>query len=121
MSWSPVEYQAYLIRRHAGRPPTSKRNGEHEPEHTLHDGILSDCRRRGWIAFHGSMAHRTRRIKGEPDFCVLADRGRVFFVEVKSKGGKLSKPQREILALAKHLGHQVHLVKSIGDWFTLTR
>ena len=47
-------------------------------------------RRRGWIALHGSMAERTGRTLGEPDLVILADGGRVLFVECKSRRGKLS-------------------------------
>src|SRR5512146_2355709 len=61
---------------------------EHEGD--LHNQILDECRRRGWIAFHGSMAKATARTLGEPDFTILADGGRKFFVECKSKTGKLS-------------------------------
>ena len=30
-------------------------------ERTLHDQIFDECRSRGWVAFHGSMAARTHR------------------------------------------------------------
>ena len=63
----------------------------HEAE--LHEQIFDECRSRGWIALHGSMAERTCRTLGEPDFVILADGGRVLFVECKTRTGKLSPAQ----------------------------
>lgn len=44
-------------------------------ESELHEQILAECARRRWIVFHGSMAHRTFRTPGEPDFVILANQG----------------------------------------------
>lgn len=40
-------------------------------EYKLHEFIIAECKRRSWISFHGSMAHKTFREKGEPDFQLL--------------------------------------------------
>ena len=82
----------------------------------LHYDILDYCRQRGWIAFHGSMAHRAHRTVGEPDFIILGDDGRMWLLECKSKTGKLSPPQAALAAMARHLGHTVHLVRSMNDF-----
>jgi hypothetical protein len=68
------------------RPPAGRQEGV-EREADLHEEIFDECRRRGWIALHGSMAERTCRTLGEPDFVILADGGRVLFVECKSGAG----------------------------------
>ena len=44
-----------------------------EREAELHEQIRADVARRGWIGFHGSMAHRTHRTVGEPDWVIIAD------------------------------------------------
>ena len=88
-------------------------------ESDLHEAIFDECRRRGWIALHGSMAERTCRTLGEPDFVILADGGRVHFVECKSCHGKLSPAQAALKHHAEKLGHTVHVVRSIGDFLAL--
>ena len=86
-------------------------------EASLHEEIFAECRRRGWIALHGSMAERTCRTLGEPDFVILADGGRVLFVECKSRMGKLSPAQFALKHHAEKLGHTVHVVRSLEDFF----
>ena len=90
-------------------------------EDTLHDAIVDECKRRGWLFFHGSMAHRAMRTKGEPDFTICADRGRVFFIEAKTKTGKLSREQLGVKAWAAKLGHTVHVVRSIREFREVVR
>ena len=68
-------------------------------EASLHNFILEEVGRRGWLAFHGSMAHRTHRSVGEPDFQILTGWGGLLLLEVKSARGKLRPEQ---LALAHH-------------------
>ena len=85
-------------------------------ESDLHEEIFAECRRRGWIALHGSMAERTCRTLGEPDFVILADGGRVLFVECKSRNGKLSPAQAALKHHAEKLGHAVHVVRSMKEF-----
>jgi hypothetical protein len=85
-------------------------------ETKLHEEIFDECRRRGWIALHGSMAERTHRTLGEPDFVVLADGGRVLLVECKSRNGKLSPAQAALKHHAEKLGHTVHIVRSLVEF-----
>jgi Holliday junction resolvase-like predicted endonuclease len=87
-----------------------------ERESELHEAVFDECRRRGWIALHGSMAERTCRTLGEPDFVILADGGRVFFVECKSRSGKLSPAQAALKHHAEKLGHTVHVVRSLVEF-----
>lgn len=85
-------------------------------ESKLHDAIIAECRHRGWICFHGSMAHRAMRTLGEPDFTILADRGRIFFIEAKTRTGKLSREQLGLQLWAENLGHKIHTVRSLADF-----
>lgn len=95
------------------------KNGEVNREADLHGEIFDECRRRGWIALHGSMAERTCRTLGEPDFVILADGGRVLFVECKSQSGKLSPAQAALKHHAEKLGHAVHVVRSLEEFLKL--
>lgn len=87
-----------------------------EDESPLQSQIAKDCLHRGWICFRGSMAHRTWRTEGEPDFVICADGGRVLLVEAKTRKGKLSAHQLAIQAWARKLGHTIHVVRSFEEW-----
>ena len=89
------------------------------PESGLHAKIIAECKRRGWIYFHGSMAHRAMRVAGEPDFQILADHGRVFLIEVKSREGKLTPAQLGLKLWAEKLGHTVHVVRSFKEFLDI--
>ena len=84
-------------------------------EKDLHAQILGECKRRGWLVFHGSMAHSTFRTPGEPDFVILAQ-GRTFLIEAKTAKGKLSTAQLAVQAWAGGLGHKVHVVRSFAEF-----
>jgi len=88
-------------------------------ESDLHEAIFDECRRRRWIILHGSMAERTHRTLGEPDFVILADGGSVLFVECKSRTGKLSPAQTALKHHAEKLGHTVHVVRSLEEFLKL--
>lgn len=88
-------------------------------EARLHQDILTECRRRSWIAFTGSMAHRTHRSIGEPDITIICDGGKVLFVECKSKTGKIRPEQAALIAWAAKLGTTVHVVRSFKEFLSL--
>ena len=85
-------------------------------EHELHGAILDECKRRGWVVYHGSMAHRTRRTVGEPDFVVAASDGRTYHIEAKTRSGKLSMDQRAMMADLSRLGHTAAVVRSLEEF-----
>jgi hypothetical protein len=87
-----------------------------ERESELHEEIAAECRRRGWLVFHGSMAHRARRTPGEPDFEIVCEWPRVLLVECKARDEKPSRDQQAVAAHARKLGHVVHLVRSVGEF-----
>lgn len=78
-------------------------------EEILHNEIIDYCKDRRWLYFHGSMAHATKRTLGEPDFTILTEKG-VFFVECKTKTGKVSVNQRDVIHWARSLGITIHVV-----------
>lgn len=88
-------------------------------ESDLHEQIFAECRKRQWIAFHGSMAERTHRTEGEPDFLILCQGGRQLLVECKSRKGKLSPAQLAIKTWASQLGHTVHVVRSFEEFLII--
>lgn len=85
-------------------------------EGELHNEIFDYCRSKGWIPLHGSMANRTHRTEGEWDFTIVADNKRVFFIECKKKGGKVTTEQAGLIMQAARLGHQVYVVYSMDDF-----
>jgi len=86
------------------------------PESELHNKIIKHCRDNGWIYFHGSMATRTHRTIAEPDFTILCDRSRVFFVECKSATGKLTPEQLALKVWAEKLGTTIHTIRSYAEF-----
>ena len=91
------------------------------PESELHNKIIKHCRDNGWIYFHGSMATRTHRTIAEPDFTILCDRGRVFFVECKSAAGKLTPEQLALKMWAEKLGTTIHVIRSYVEFLEVTK
>lgn len=90
-----------------------------EREETLHYEIMDFCRDRGWQFLHGSMSERTHRTLGEPDFVILANAGRVYFVECKSRTGKLRYEQAAFIANAVKNGHAVHVVDCMAQFLAI--
>jgi hypothetical protein len=108
--WTTDDLRRFLERGSAAAAAVEASTAEHED--VLHYAILDECARRGWLAFHGSMAHRTHRTTGEPDFVILVAGGRLLLVEAKSRQGKLSPIQQARIAHARKLGHVIHVVRS---------
>jgi len=116
--------QAYAIyeAKHAKIPrlfPTATKSEGREKD--LHNQILAECKRRGWIALHGSMAHSTFRTEGEWDFEIKADSGRSYMIEAKTSTGKLSPAQQALHAWARKLGHTVHVVRSFQEFLEVVK
>src|SRR5213079_131545 len=58
-------------------------------ERGLHDEIILECNRRGWLTIHSRMDRPSTVQVGSPDFVIIADNRRTFLVEAKSRSGKL--------------------------------
>jgi hypothetical protein len=99
----------------------SVEGGGVDKESELHREILDHCRRMGWIAFHGSMAHQTFRTPGEPDFILLLGGGRLLMIECKTGTGKLSTDQAAIHAWADRLGHTIFVVRNFEQFLNYTK
>lgn len=105
----------YGTRQHVTQPLNNR--VQHEDE--LHYQIIDYCKAKGWQYLHGSMAHKTFRTLGEPDFVILADKSRMFLIECKANGGKLSTDQLGFAMHAQKLGHEVHLIRNFGQFVDL--
>jgi hypothetical protein len=106
----------WLARYNARNAPESAgSNGPAIAEAEIHAFILDFCKQNRWIAFHGSMAHKTHRTEGEPDFVILQEDGRVLMIECKTRRSKLSVEQCVMAHWAKSLGHDIHVVRSIAE------
>ena len=117
-NWSMADL-AHFEARQAVQPAPDNAFVPVTQERDLHYQILEECRRRVWLPFHGSMAHKARRTPGEPDFIIVTDGGRVLFVECKTKIGKLSTDQLAVAAHAKKLGHEIHVVRSFEEFLKI--
>lgn len=118
MRFTTAEYQAYLART-APKQVTAKEGVEREAD--LHDDIRAECRRRGWIAIHSRMDKPTTSAIGDPDFVILAENGKTYLVEAKSRTGKLRPEQLALRVWAHRLGHTIHLVRSMQDFHDATK
>lgn len=112
MRFTNGQLNAYYARRMPNKAPA----GGVEKEAELQEAIIEECRRRGWIALYSRMDKPTTARIGQPDFTIIADNGRVFFIEAKRKGGKLSEEQAALHAWASRLGHSVHTVYSLNEF-----
>jgi hypothetical protein len=122
--FTQIEYQNYLARQQrtpalACRKSTESTGERGQLEHELQAQIVDHCANQKWICFRGSMAHRTYRIPGEPDLIIVADEGRIYFVEVKVGGRKLTPVQRAIKFQMQLLGHNVHIVRSLNGFLRM--
>jgi len=115
--FTQAQVDAYNARQSPLREPV-KLSGA-ESESGLQEQIFAECRRRRWICFHGAMSERTHRTLGEWDFTILADAGRVFFIECKTRTGKLRPEQQAMLHAARALGHAVHVCRSFQDFLAV--
>ncbi len=123
-NWTYEDLRDFEARKYSAEHINKIQSGEYpsvpfETESDLHNQIIDYCKSKGWQYLHGSMAHRSRRTLGEPDFLVLADRGRLLMVECKTKTGKLSMEQQGFIAHAAKNGHVVHVVKSMEEFVKL--
>lgn len=118
-NWSIADAELHNARVTGSRDSVATVGSSPKHERDLHSQIFDECRRRGWIAFHGSMAERTHRTEGEPDFTILCDGGKLLMVECKTRVGKLSIAQQAMAAHARKLGHMIHVVRSMEEFLKI--
>lgn len=118
--WTQSDFNAYQARRlgaltHAGTV------AKVDKERVLHEQALEYCKSKGWLVFHGSMAHSAFRTLGEPDLIVCMDNGQVLFAEFKKGTAKLTKDQQAVIAWLTKLGHRTVIARSLEDFVRATK
>lgn len=88
----------------------------HDLESPLHAEISAFCKVNMWLPLHGSMAHRTHRTVGEPDFVVAVGEGVTVWAEAKSKTGKLSDAQQALKAWLAKLGITLYEIRTVAEF-----
>jgi hypothetical protein len=80
------------------------------PESRIQGRIEDLCRRRGYFLFHD----RSKKVNapGLPDLIIALPGGRTVWLELKSKGGRMSPEQTLVINQLLLLGHEVHIVRS---------
>lgn len=116
-SISQSDYLAMLAR--TQRRPVQGQLGTIRQEADLHGQIIEYCRGRGWMALHSRMDKPTGRLMGEPDFIVFAEFPKLYLVECKRPGGKLSPVQQQTLAWLTKLGWANHVVISYEEFLAI--
>lgn len=118
MRMSSAEYAALLARRAGGIGAIKVADTSEgvEVESKLHQDVLAYCRTHGWICFHASMVHRTYSTIGTPDCIIIANDGRWFLIELKTRTGKLSTEQAALAFWAARLGTTIHVCRSMEDF-----
>jgi hypothetical protein len=121
MTFSQLDYDNMLRRLRGSGPAGTAPDYAVECESDLHQQVRDECARRGWVCLMSSMAHRTHRTIGEPDAIIVADGGRVFFVELKAKTGKVTPEQRAMMAWLLKLGANGRVIYSLAEFIEFTR
>lgn len=99
-----------------------KETGSVEDEiRDLHKPIIKFCRGKGWIYFYSNPRRKTGRTIGEPDFTILADNARVFFIECKARGERLSPGQWILHSAAARLGHSIYTIYTMDEFYGLVK
>ena len=104
-------------KRGIGRPAPPDEGWERETD--LHRAILDECKARGWRAVYSNPTKPTTCGEGVCDFIIYADGGRVFNIECKRTGGKLSMEQNIFITWLAKLGHTVHVINSLSEFLEI--
>jgi hypothetical protein len=115
-NWTNEQLRDFEARRYSSNHIQKVLSEPVSDESELHNAIIEYCKSKGWQYLHGSMAERTHRTLGEPDFIILAHGSQLRMVECKSKAGKLSLDQQAFIAHAKKNGHVVYVVRSMDEF-----
>jgi len=123
MTISELDYQRMLARTELERDKICGRDKiaqatPCELEGPLHDDILAECRRRGWIAIHSRMDVPATVKFGTLDFIIFAGYPRLYIVEAKRGNEKPSAKQRAMIAWFRKLGWDVDVVRSFKHFLT---
>jgi hypothetical protein len=113
MNWTEEQFAEYQAKRRPSIPETKPDlppTIDDQPERALQDRIEGWCRENGFYAFHD----RSRKCNqpGHPDLVIALRDGRVLWLELKARGGRLRPEQAMIGKLLTFCGHEWHCVRS---------
>ena len=90
-------------------------------ESILHDDVIRWLEQRGWKYVHSRMDAKTTVAIGLPDLIIAAPRGRTFWIELKTRKGKLRPEQRHWEFQLRQLGHIHAVVRCLSDFIRVVQ
>lgn len=94
---------------------------EGEEIEKLHKPTAKWLRERGIPFIHNRSDQRSTATEGAPDFTIAVGQGRTVFIEYKTKTGKLSPKQQEWHFLARRVGVEVYVFRSMEEFHNLMK
>ena len=92
---------------------------EIKEERGIHTLICQELKRRGVPYIHAPMNKRPQLPEGWPDFTVFQPKGKVWFAEIKTATGRLSKEQRERKEELEGQGFSVYVPRSFDEFMAI--
>jgi hypothetical protein len=87
-----------------------------EREAKLQNDIIGWLKAKGWYYEWSPMCSASSLQAGAPDFRIAAPGGVTYWIEAKSKTGKLKPEQAAAAHMLKHLGHRHAVVRSMQEF-----
>ena len=111
MRWTREQFEEYIVKRSKwsmdALDPTKPDPGK---EARLQKKCEKWLKSHGYPYFHDRS--RKRNKAGLPDLICFLPEGRTVIIELKAKGGRLSKEQQHTIRMLKYLKHEVYEVRS---------
>ena len=94
-----------------------------DAEGDLHDMIIAWTNRQdpAVVYGHARMDKKSTYTEGFPDFILLLPGGVTLLIECKVGANDLSEAQQIFISRAKHLGHEVKVVRSYQEFLTAVK
>ena len=121
MPYMTPEQVAAHQAKHFPRTRPEHSSGPTGSERDLQNEIIKCCLSNQWPVFRGSMAHRTFRNVGEPDFHIIIPWNQHLMIECKSRKGKLTTEQLGVRMQLEMVGCPVHVVRSLSEFLELVQ
>lgn len=86
-------------------------------ESKLQAKIEGYCKERGFYFFHDRS--RGCNVPGHPDLVVALHGGRVLWLELKAKSGRLTEDQKRVRLMLMALGHEFHELRSFKAFLSV--
>ena len=90
-------------------------------EAKLHEQIIAELRALRWLYSHSRMDKRATVQPGTPDFTIFPPGGKAFFVECKTRTGKLTAEQTAFKHCAEASDYRFALVRSMAEFHAAVR